>query len=147
MPRRKAVPEPIVTPVEQPLPVAPVGPSPAVLELQSDIVSLVRERSGYRKLVADTQAELYAAQAKFQATQGRLSQFEQEISERINLIAQLENRAPQSPILSFPAPSFGQIDMSGISVEPTQRAVNSGYQSDPNDQINRGHSAAIRASL
>lgn len=130
----------------------PVGPSPAVLELQSDIVLLVRERSGYRKLVADIQAELFAAQAKFQATQGRLSQFEQEIGERINLIAQLENRAPQ--INYSQAPEQGNVypiggALTGISSEPTRQMVQDKMNAmgDPSDMVNRGHAAAIRASL
>jgi len=156
MPRaKKSVAPPIIV-TEPVTPAVPVyaGPSPAVLEMQSDIVSLVRERSGYRKLVADAQAELFLAQSKFQATQGRLTQFEQEINERMTLIAQLENRAPAPQLM--PEYNQGNVysiggNLQGISVEPARPSVNA-YQADPNDLVNRGHidsrqAAAMRAVL
>jgi hypothetical protein len=145
MPRGKKNPAPLpATPtasVATPPPPAPLAPSPAVLELQSDIVTLARERSTYRKLVGDAQSELFAAQANFQATQARLSMFEQEINERMNIIAQLENRAPMTPIIQFPAPGEYPIqpNLSGISSEPTRT------QQTDLDMVNRGH--AVRAAL
>lgn len=153
MPRAKKpaiAPIPVAEPVAQVPPPIPVGPSPAVLELQGDIVAFVRARSEYRKLVAEKQAALFAAQSEFQATQGRLNQFEQEISERIDLIARLENRAPQprmahvSEISDYQSSNFPIGNLAEISVEPTQPTV-AGYQSDPNDRVNRGH--AVRAAL
>lgn len=161
MPRRKAVPaSPVVAAVPAeipppPVPAAPIGPSPAVLELQGDIVNFVRERSTYRRQVAAIQAELFAAQAKFQATQATLQQFEQEIQERMNLIAQLENRAPaQANVLQFAPREYpvGAVDMSGISAEPTRSASVPSYASDPNDMVNRSaisraEVAAVRAQL
>jgi hypothetical protein len=119
---------------------APAAPSPAVLELQSDVVNLVRERTVARKTLAEVQARLFVVQAEAQAAQLRSQQFEQEIQERINLIAQLENRAPAGNLVPFP----GAYPLAGISAEPTMPG-NAQPMGDPNDQINRGH--ASRAML
>lgn len=131
-------------------PVAPVGPSPAVLELQSDIVGLVRERSAYRKRVIAIQTALFAAQAEFQATQAALAQYEQEINERMNLIGQLENRSSSIQMRPPETDYAGTIpfpmgNLSGISSEPSR-------PSDPDDMVNRAHitrneAIAVRASL
>lgn len=156
MPRaKKAVPAPVAAvPAEQPAPIVPAGPSPAVLELQSDIVSLVRERSGYRKRVVEIQTALFKAQADFQATQAGLNQYEQEIAERIALIAQLENRAPQTRVseaADYPGITMFPGSLAGVSSEPTPQQVRDRMgQSD--DMINRAHidrgqAAAMRSVL
>lgn len=151
MPRRSATPKAVIAaeiPAATFAPVVPSVPSPAVLELQSDIVALVRERSGYRKQVLEIQAALFKAQAEFQATQAGLNQFEQEIAERMALIAQLENRAPQAQypayqpdpgILTFPG------NMTGISSEPAAPVRHNPPMPDPNDMINRGNASGFRA--
>lgn len=154
MPRaKKSAPAPVVAATPE-IPV-PVGPSPAVLELQSDIVALVRERSSYRKRVLEIQAALFKAQSDFQTTQAALNQYEQEIAERMNVIAQLENRPAQThgapPVLSFPQPNLplNTLDMAGISAESSRPDP---YAQDPGDLVNRSRitrneAAAIRASL
>lgn len=136
MPRPRKAPEQPASEIPKPPSAVPAAPTAAVLELQSDIVALVRERSGYRKQVSDAQAELFSAQAKFQATEGRLKMFEQEIGERISLIAQLENRAPQFAATSAAVVPFPS-NLSGISSEPTP--------APDNDLVNRGH--AVRSAI
>jgi hypothetical protein len=135
-------------PKEQPSapPISPAGPSPAVLELQSDIVVLVRQRSELRARASAAQAKLFQAQAEAQAAQGDLSGLDQEVQYRMGLIAQLENRAPQSPVLNFPQPGALTYtgDLSSFSSEPAPRPV---QQGDPNDLVNRGHAAIMRAAI
>lgn len=128
----------------------PVGPSPAVLALQSQVVELVNQRSASRQRLTEAHTVYLMAQGRFQATQGELQGIEQEVQYRISLIAQLENRAPQTPVIQFPAAGDYPLPVTypatmgvpaGISSEPTPQ------QSDPRDMVNRGHAAAMRAQI
>jgi hypothetical protein len=96
---------------------APVLPSPAVIKLQEQVVDLVGQRTASRKLLLDVHAELFAVQARFQAAEAQTNGYGQEIQERMNLIAQLENRAPvagPTNISVMPMPN----SLVGVTSEP-----------------------------
>ena len=154
MPRRKKqpiapLPVPQATVAATPAPIQPT--TPAVLKLQEQVVQLVALRTEARQRLTGAHAVYLEAQAQFQATQGELQGIEAEVNYRISLIAQLENRAPQSAVLNFPAPSYpdtGLPTLAGVSSEPTPQAVRRAVeQSDPSDLINRGHAAPLRAQI
>ena len=105
------------------VPTAPLPPSPAVLQLQAQVVDMVSQRGEARSRLTEAHAAYLLAQSKFQAAEAELKGIESEVSYRIGLIAQLENRPAQvanagyaspSPALQMP-PSLGS-----ITSEPAQ---------------------------
>jgi len=152
--KRKAAATPVipeVKPLPPPKKPEPVVTSPAVLALQSQVVDLVGMRTSARQRLTAAHAEYLAAQAKFQAMQGELQGVETEVQYRIGLIGQLENRGPQAPVLNFPSTEtnvgYPMGVPAGISVEPTPAQRGQAPSGDPNDMVNRGHAAALRAAL
>lgn len=126
---KKTVDAPVeVTPVPavNPVTVSPAPPSPAVLALQEQVVSLVSQRHQARTLLNEAHNAYLAAQSRFQAAEGELKGIEQEVQYRIGLIAQLENRQPvvgtgwsgNAPVLQMPAVS------GNITSEPAQQPTN-----------------------
>ncbi len=107
------------------VPPAPLPPSPAVLQLQAQVVDMVSQRGEARSRLTEAHAAYLLAQSKFQAAEGELKGIESEVSYRIGLIAQLENRPAQvanagyassSPVLQMPA------SLGSITSEPAQVA-------------------------
>lgn len=106
------------------VPTAPLPPSPAVLQLQAQVVDMVSQRGEARSRLTEAHAAYLFVQSKFQAAEVVLKGIESEVSYRIGLIAQLENRPTQisanagyaspSPALQMP-PSLGS-----ITSEPAQ---------------------------
>lgn len=120
---------------EQPqTPPAPAAPIPAVLALQEDVVTLVRQRAAVRQQVEQAQSVLFQAQANFQLAQSKMSGIESEVSYLHSQIAQLEGRTAPPPQQPFIVPQGGQ-SLANYSSEPT----------NPNDLVNRGH--ATRAVI
>jgi hypothetical protein len=120
MPRKKIQPDQVAPPA----PVLPAPPSPAVLKLQEQVVSLVEQRSAARERLAQEHSVYLTAQAQFQAAEAALKGVEQDIQYRIGLIAQLENRTPQINITQSPAvlqmPSMGSISSEPAPQSPRQ---------------------------
>lgn len=141
MPRKKSpatpppaavAPEPIAVP-------APIPP--AVLELQADIVELVRSRSSFRNKVAEQQAIVFSAQAQLQAAQAELQGIDQEVQYRMGLAAQMQGKPvepPQPFLVQPPTPGVGQV--SSVPTRPQP-----GFTADPSDLVNHGH--AVRDAL
>ena len=148
MPRAKKIPAPPVEAIPAVEPVAVVQPtSPAVLALQDQIVSLVKERDAGRAAVSSAQmrvsvaqGKMHSAQAVLQGTTSNLTRLEQEVQYRIGLIAQIEGRAPQASthnlqdygqapnITTFPMPQFQAVQGDG-------------------DMVNRGHADMFRTAI
>lgn len=95
-------------------PIAPMSPSPAVLQLQAQVVDMVSQRQQARSFLNESHNAYLAAQAKFQAAENELKGIEAEVQYRIGLIAQLENRQPTN-VMPFPVAQFGT---QGVSSEP-----------------------------
>lgn len=126
MPRKKAAPATEATLVpksETTVPPVPVPPSPAVLKLQEQVVSLVEQRSQARELLSVQHSVYLSAQAQFQAAEAALKEVEQDIQYRISLIAQLENRTPSAP--STPQSVLQMPSMEGVSSSPAPLQVGS----------------------
>ena len=119
-----------------PAPIQPAPPSPAVLALQHQVVELVALRTDARQKLAQAHTAYLLAQGTFQAAQAEIQGVEQEVSYRIGLIAQLENRAPTGNVLQMPP--AGTIP--GVSVDQAPIQHGSGYE-NPSDMINRGHAS------
>ena len=109
------------SPAQPVVPNVPAAPSPAVLQLQDQVVSLVSQRHQARTFLNETHNAYLAAQAKFQSAENELKGIEAEVQYRIGLIAQLENRPaqvsyspPPAPVLQMPA------SLAGVSSEPAQ---------------------------
>ncbi len=107
------------------VPPAPLPPSPAVLQLQAQVVDMVSQRGEARSRLSEAHTAYLLAQSKFQAAEAELKGIESEVSYRIGLIAQLENRPAQvanagyaspSPVLQMPA------SLGSITSEPAQVA-------------------------
>ena len=107
------------------VPPAPLPPSPAVLQLQAQVVDMVSQRGEARSRLTEAHTAYLLAQSKFQAAEGELKGIESEVSYRIGLIAQLENRPAQvanagyaspSPVMQMPA------SLGSITSEPAQVA-------------------------
>ena len=107
------------------VPPAPLPPSPAVLQLQAQVVDMVSQRGEARSRLTEAHAAYLLAQSKFQAAEAELKGIESEVSYRIGLIAQLENRPAQvanagyaspSPVMQMPA------SLGSITSEPAQVA-------------------------
>ncbi|MGC9293494.1 MAG: hypothetical protein ACP5EP_12380 [Acidobacteriaceae bacterium] len=103
-----------VTAVAAPL----AAPSAAIIQLQSQVVELVNERTNCRQRLTQTHLNYLRAQGEFQAVQSELQGIEQEVQYRIGLIAQLENRVAPAPAPTMPM-TF-ENPMTGISSVPTQ---------------------------
>ena len=124
-------------------PAPAAAPSPAVLQLQAQVVELVAQRQQARALLNEAHNAYLAAQARFQAAEGELKGIEQEVQYRISLIGQLENRTPTisngmmatTPVLQMPS-------FSGVSSEPTPQARQQAYAEasadDLRNQVMRG---------
>ena len=142
MPRRKTVPVAKTSaPVPEaiavtPTPAIPSSPTPAVLELQKQIVDFVAKRTESATHLRESHATYLAAQTRFQVAQNEMQGIEQEVSYRINLIAQLENR-------SAPAPSFPQSIDLGTNIQPTPQQIASKVEAayGQDDMVNRGHAS------
>ena len=105
-----------------------VGPSPAVLKLQDKVVELFEQRGEARKRLSELHSAYLLAQTAFQIGEANVKAAEQDAQYIISLIAQLENRAPQAPVLNFPAPPIegprGAASFADISSEPTPQQIN-----------------------
>jgi hypothetical protein len=107
-------------PVMPPPPAAPLPPSPAVLALQEQVVQRVSQRDEVRTRLTEAHTAYLVAQSRFQAAEAELKGIEQEVSYRISLIAQLENRPAQINYSIAPTALQIPANMTGISSEPTQ---------------------------
>lgn len=106
------------------VPPAPLPPSPAVLQLQAQVVDMVSQRGEARSRLTEAHAAYLLAQSKFQATEAELKGIEQEVQYRIGLISQLENRQPSisnGMIQMTPMPQMPP-SMGSITSEPAQVA-------------------------
>lgn len=110
-----------------PQPVLPAPPSPAVLKLQEQVVELVSQRHQARTMLNECHNAYLLAQSRFQAAESELKGIEQEVTYRIGLIAQLENRQPVNVVSitgtyqnaeTFNSPNFG--NTAGVTSEPSQ---------------------------
>ena len=149
-PRKIVDVEDLPQPAATPAPTQPVAPSPAVLTLQQKVVDWVACREVARGRIVAAHAEYLVAQGKFQAAQSELQGIEQETQYLIGLIAQLENRVPQTPVLNFPIP--GEIpvavhqagpyaqSLAGVTSEPAKPQTNYalGSADDIRKEIQRG---------
>jgi hypothetical protein len=102
----------------------PIGPSPAVLSLQAQVVELVNQRSNSRQRLTQAHTAYLMAQGAFQAMQSELQGIEQEVQYQLGVIAQLENRAPSNVVSISPsyenAPTGGLGgSLQGVSSEPS----------------------------
>ena len=148
MPRKKAVAAPEVTAIPTP-PAPPPPPPPAVLELQADIVRLIRGRDVLKEESRKARAGLIQAQAMCQIADGNLSEVEQEIQYIHSQIAQLSGAIPQ---LNYgPAPMIGSAaDMVNRGFVPNPQAAGIGSVPTPqltgnSDMVNRGHASRALA--
>jgi hypothetical protein len=127
--RKKAVESPTPVPVSDSAPetttLIPSAPSPAVLKLQDQVVSMVEVRSQARERLTMQHAVYLRAQAEFQAAEAAVNHVEQDIQYRISLIAQLENRSSYNavPGSAIPAPSYPSPNLGTITSEPSQKAA------------------------
>lgn len=106
------------------VPPVPLPPSPAVLQLQAQVVDMVSQRGEARSRLTEAHAAYLLAQSKFQAAEGELKGIEQEVQYRIGLISQLENRQPSisnGMIQMTPMPQMPP-SMGSITSEPAQVA-------------------------
>ena len=106
------------------VPTAPLPPSPAVLQLQAQVVDMVSQRGEARSRLTEAHAAYLLAQSKFQAAEGELKGIEQEVQYRIGLISQLENRQPSisnGMIQMTPTPQMPP-SLGSITSEPAQVA-------------------------
>jgi hypothetical protein len=118
MPRKKTAPVAAV-PTEAPAPVQPAPIPPAVLELQADVVTLVRSRIDTHRKVAQAQGVVAQAQANLQAAQAELAALDQEVQYRMSVIDQLQGKtvhmAPS--VLQFPG-AVGSIPTTPSQLQP-----------------------------
>lgn len=106
----------------QPATPQPAPPSPAVLALQEQVVQRVSQRDEVRQRLTEAHTAYLLAQSRFQAAEAELKGIEQEVSYRIGLIAQLENRPQQASAYAAIAPlQFPPSgSLAGVSSEPSQ---------------------------
>lgn len=130
-PRKHAVaPAPKLEPTAKPL-----ADSPAVLQLQNDIVSLVRRRDAVSEEIAVKSTAAFMAQAELQGTQSKLTLLDQEVQYRMRVIQQMKGEAPTNVYQMQVPPVNASYGTTTISSVPTQ----------PDDGVNRGR--ATRSML
>lgn len=98
---------------------APLPPSPAVLQLQEQVVGLVAQRNEARRELSSTHTAYLMAQGAFQAAEAKVKATEQDAQYLLGLIAQLENRAASAPAYA-PAPVLQMpSSLAGVTSEPS----------------------------
>ena len=98
---------------------SPQPPSPAVLQLQEQVVGLVAQRNEARRELSSTHTAYLMAQGAFQAAEAKVKAAEQDAQYLLGLIAQLENRAASSPAYA-PAPVLQMpSSLAGVTSEPS----------------------------
>ena len=126
-------------PAPKPEPAAkPLADSPAVLQLQNDIVTLVRRRDAVSEEIAVKSSAAFMASAELQGTQSKLTLLDQEVQYRMRVIQQMKGEAPSNvytmpTVASYP-PNYG-VGAPVVSSAPTM----------PDDGVNRGR--ATRSML
>jgi hypothetical protein len=136
-PRKHAVaPAPKLEPTAKPL-----ADSPAVLQLQNDIVSLVRRRDAVSEEIAVKSTAAFMAQAELQGTQSKLTLLDQEVQYRMRVIQQMKGEVPMA--------SYGPPAGTLFTMPPTASTygapVVSSAPTMPDDGVNRGR--ATRSML
>lgn len=131
-----------------PVPLPPPPPNPHVLELQGDVVMLVRTRGEVRRKLLAAHGALQSAQATFQMAQQEMKTIEDEVQYLHSQIAQMEGRPAEvrMSLQPFDASGYASVPspMSGISSEPTIPPTLS-FPRQSSDGVNRAH--AVREVL
>ena len=112
----------------------PVADSPAVLQLQNDIVSLVRRRDAVSEEIAVKSSAAFMASAELQGTQSKLTLLDQEVQYRMRVIQQMKGELPTN-VYQMPPQTAVVFGAPVVSSVPTM----------PEDGVNRGR--ATRSML
>src|ERR1019366_6171559 len=122
-------------PAPKPEPAAkPLADSPAVLQLQNDIVTLVRRRDAVSEEIAVKSSAAFMASAELQGTQSKLTLLDQEVQYRMRVIQQMKGEAPTN-VYQMPPQTAVVFGAPVVSSVPTM----------PEDGVNRGR--ATRSML
>lgn len=105
-----------------PFVVPPEVPNPAVLALQDDIITLIKQRSDVLQHISECTGAVNAAQSRLEGAQQHLRNLEHEVQYRMSVIAQMKGE-PQKINIGGLAPQVDRVDFyhqSGTSYTPIQ---------------------------
>jgi hypothetical protein len=86
----------------KPAPPLPIPPNPTVTALETEILSLVKQRTAVNQEIANAAGAVNEASLRLQLAQTRLKQLESEVSYRMNLISQMKGGSPNQIQTSIP---------------------------------------------